>query len=34
MIRKIAPEDRAEWQRLYQGYQQVYGFSGPARRGL
>ena len=26
MIRQIAPEDRAEWQRLYQGYQQFYGF--------
>ena len=26
MIRQIAPEDRAEWQRLYQGYQKFYGF--------
>lgn len=26
MIRDLRPEDRPEWQRLYQGYQAFYGF--------
>lgn len=27
MIRALRPEDRPEWQRLYQGYQAFYGFA-------
>lgn len=26
MIRALAPDDRKDWQRLYQGYQAFYGF--------
>ncbi|WP_134678988.1 GNAT family N-acetyltransferase [Paracoccus ravus] len=27
MIRELCPDDRAGWQRLYQGYQAFYGFA-------